>query len=321
MLAEEHVWWKPAPTRIAMARRGTVRLRPTGPDLGLRDGAPLAAARRLWVMDDAERPRVVMDDRDVRLLLYVDRDDARPVVLRAAPLRPTPTTVLGDPPRRGHVILQPGAWVDVTGREGALAKVVYRGSDSKPTFAGWIDAEVLGTTFTVVAAATKTTAERDAEAPRWYTVKRATTLLTRPGGKRLTKVDVDENVLALTDRAANGHRLVQHRPVCNTDLVYVGFVRASDLYQPNYGSVRGCGWGAGKPEKHFGEAKSAPRVTVGAGRFLLDPDEPTVVGCVLQPTEVADLGEGRYAVPTSWGPVPVRLAPEGFEGRCGPSGP
>ena len=38
----------------------------------------------------------------------------------------------------------------------------------------------------------------------------------------------------------------------------------------------------------------------------------------LSPAEVAELGDGRYAVATIWGPIPVRLAPEGFEGRCGP---
>ena len=50
--------------------------------------APLRAIRNFTqiVIEDSERPRIVTDDRDVRLLLYVDRQDARPVVLRPAPL-------------------------------------------------------------------------------------------------------------------------------------------------------------------------------------------------------------------------------------------
>jgi hypothetical protein len=265
---------------------------------------------RLRVLDDAEYPRVVTDDRDIRLLLHVDRQDAQPVLVRAVPLLPTPETSFGDPPRRGYVILQPGAWVDVTAREGAMAHIAY-GDEPERTMSGWIDAEALGTTMTITMVE-----DADDERPE-YVTKRATKLLSRPGGKLLIELDADESVVAITPRAVNGYRLVEHQPPCEDDLVYVGFVRDRDLLQPTYGMGHLCGSGAIGSAKLFGEAESAPRITLDAGWFLLDADTPRVVGCVLAPTEVADLGDGRYAVATIWGPIPVRLAPAGFDVGCG----
>jgi hypothetical protein len=314
-LAARDAWWRRSDTSIAIARRGAVRLQPAGVELGLRDHAPLAGGKRLAVIEDAERPRVVTDDPDVRLVLYVDRQDARPVLLRAAPLRPTPATVFGDPPRRGHVVLQPGAWVDVMTREDSMVEVTYVAPEH--TFSGWIDADVLGTTFTTPQTKLQSDAEREAEAPRWYRAERATRLLSRPGGKVIAALAPDDEVVALTPRGANGHRLVERRPPCDPDLSFVGFVRERDVYQPNFGTGHGCGSSNASFERSFGEAAGAPRVALDAGRFLLDADSPTVIGCVLAPAEVADLGDGRYAVPTIWGPVPVRLAPPDLEGRCG----
>jgi hypothetical protein len=300
-------WWGSGSTRIAVARRGAVRLRPDGPDLGLRDQASFPAARRMKVVEDGERPRVVTADRDVRLLLHVERQDARPVLVRAEPLRPTPGTVFGDPPRRGHVVLQPGAWVDVEAREGAMVRVVY--GEDKVRLSGWIEAEALGTTMTP--------GKYPADERPGYQARRATKLLARPGGKSMVALDIHDAVVAITSRATGGYRLVEYAPPCGGDLVYIGYVAANDLHQPNYGTLRGCGHGAPRIDRVLGEFEAAPRVTVAAGRFLLDPDAPRVVGCVLAPTEVAALGDGRYAVATIWGPVPVRLAPEEFAGKCG----
>jgi hypothetical protein len=280
VLAESHVVWRGGRTRIALSRRGAVRLRPDGPDLGLRDGASFPAPKRLQVLEDAERPRVVTDERDIRLLLHVDREDARPILVRAVPLRPTPGTTLGDPPHRGHVILKSRAWVDVTAHDGTMVRVTH--GDSNRVRSGWIEADALGTTATVVARTDDWTA---------YMTKRNTKLLARPGGKLLTKLDVDVTVLAISSKAVDGHRLVEYHPPCEDDLAYVGFVRERDLHQPNYGVGHGCGFGSPGIPRLFGDADPAPRVVLDAGRFLLDADQPLVVGCVLAPTEVAELGE------------------------------
>lgn len=308
VLAEPHIGWRTGNMRIALVRRGPVRLRPDGPDLGVRDLAPLPGPKRLRVVEEAERPRVVTDDGHVRLLVYVDRNDARPVLLRTAALRPTPSTRFGDPPRRGHVILKPGAWVDVGAREGTAARVTYQAFDS--TMSGWIDADALGTSVTLV------DPPPDERLGALLT-RRSTKLLSRPGGKAIATLDVDLSVVPLSARADHGYRLVEHQPACEDDFVYVGFVRDRDLHSPNYGIGHGCGAGEMAIPTLFGEAEGAPRITLPAGRFLLDPDAPSVVGCVLEPAEVADLGDGLHAIATAFGPVPVRLAPASFEGRCG----
>lgn len=301
-------WWRGGGTRIAVARRGAVRLRADGPDLGLRDQAPLAKGARFKVVEDAERPRVVATERSLRLLLYVERQDARPVIVRAAPLRPQPGATFADPPQRGHAVLRPGAWVDVVARDGAMVQVVY--DEPKARLSGWVDAEALGTTATIVRGV--------ADERPVYAVRRATRLLVRPGGEALTELRAGEMVTARTERAKGRARLVEYEPPCQDDFFYVGFVPAGDLQEPEHGIGYGCGFGSGSPgERSFGEFDLMPRVTIAAGRFLLDPDRPQVVGCALAPTEAVALDDGRHVVATSWGPVPVRLAPEGFAGKCG----
>lgn len=312
VLAEVHFGWIPTSTTMAVTRRGAVRLLPNGPDLGLRDQAPFPAPKRLPVLEDAERPRVVIDDGQIRLMLHVDRQDARPVLLREAPLRPTPQATFGDPPTRGHAILQPGAWVDVIATDGAMVQVAY--GEPTPELLGWIEAEALGTSFTPPP---RPKGARRGDASETLRARRVTKLRVRPGGKVLTAVEADEPVVPITRRVEKGYRLVRHQPMCVRDLVYVGFVRARDLYVPSWGLISGCGRGSAAIPRVFGEAERAPRATLPPGRFLLDVDSPTIVGCVLDEAEVAELGDGRYAVATIWGPVPVRLAPADMRGRCG----
>lgn len=308
-LAKEHVAWA-TDTWLAVTRRGAVRLVPHGPDLGLRDQAPFPGSKRLPVLEDGERPRVIVDDGAIRLLLYVDRQDLRPVLLREAPLRPDPTTALGDSPRRGHAILLPGAWVDVIATEGAMARVSY--GEPEPKLRGWIEADALGTTFTKPP---PVRGGHDEEGQR--RARRAAKLRERPGGKALTTIDEDDSVRILAPAAQQGHQWVEYQPMCERGVRYVGFVQRRDLYTPELGLVTGCGRGGVDIPVGFGEAEGAPRVTLEPGRILLDADSPTVVGCVHAQAEVAELGEGRYAVATIWGPVPVRLALADVRGDCG----
>lgn len=90
----------------------------------------------------------------------------------------------------------------------------------------------------------------------------------------------------------------------------VGFVSSGDVRHP----VRDVDFGGDKGrllhKTTRGDAESLPQVEVEAGTFLLDVEKPVVVGFVVKPAELAELGEG-----TLWGPIPVRLAP--VPGRCG----
>lgn len=304
--------WGLGSTRTAMVRRGAVRLRSDGPALGLRDQAPFPEPQRLQVVEDGDRPRVAVVSysghlsHSVHLLLYVERQDARPVIVAEAPLRAGPTASTEG---RGHVVLRPGAWVDVTAREGEAARVVFDGV--KPARKGWIDAAALGTTATV--------SPSDRGAQDMYETRRATPLLVRPGGAALTRIAAEEIVGALAPAKA-GHRLVEFWPSCSYELYYVGYVQTGDLGPRSHLKLIGCGRGGVASPLSFGEYEATPRIDVAAGRFLLDPERPQIVGCVSAPSRLADLGDGRLAVATIWGPVPVRLAPEDFTGVCGAHG-
>lgn len=314
LLAARFVDWHTGPTRLALRRRGHVRLAPEGPALGLGDLAPFDPAPRFRVVRDEERPLVVTDG-DVRLLVHVQRADAAPVIARRAPLRPSPTTVLGDPPRRGHVVLLPGAWVDVVERRDGAVKVAYAYEDPMGTddlhASGWVDADAIGSTGTILR-------PEDRPTDTVLIARRPTPLLRTPGGKRLARVDADEAVFVLRPRKADGMHLVEHEPPCVDVHAFVGFVAARNLWHPYTNNVHGCGRvGDEPPPPLWGEAEAAPRVHVAAGRFLIDTASPTVVGCVVRATELADLGDERVAVPTMWGPLAVALAPEDFGGECG----
>jgi hypothetical protein len=291
-----------------MARRGAVRLHADGRQQGLVDHAPFVAAKRLAVVEDQERPRVVTDDHDVRLLLYVERADAQPVVVSRAPLQRHPTVSYGTPPRRGHVVLRPGAWVEVGRPHESMVWVTYRGSDV--TLRGWIPEAALGTTAT-------RESHETVDPQLAYVTRRKTQLVASPGGSVLTRIEAERSVLALTRRAEQGLRLVELEPQCVDDLAYVGFVPAHDLFQPNTSSTYGCGYAASDLPKTWGDAESAPREQIAAGRFLLAPERSIVVGCVIEPTQLAIVGDGLHAVPTIWGPIEVRLAPESFTAPCG----
>ncbi|MCH9684063.1 MAG: hypothetical protein K0V04_21700 [Deltaproteobacteria bacterium] len=299
-----------ADVRVEIARRGPVRLRADGATLGLADGAAFGSSKRLRVVADRDHLRVVTEEAGVRLLLYVDRADARPVLQARAPLRPKPDFQFRDPPRLGHIVLMPGTWVEALEQTEQGVKVKFVGSDG--AFSGWVDPTALGTTFSPGSAPAEVNSEFAA-----LVTRRETKLLSKPGGRAITTLDNEDSVVPLTPKASNGYRLVEfHRP-CRNEITYVGFVAAKHLRQPTAVHGYGCGSGSAGLKRPWGDAKSAPRASIEAGRVLLDLDGPAVVGCVERPTELADLGDGTYAVRTHWGPIPVRLAPESFTSRCG----
>lgn len=314
ILARNSIHWGAQDTRMAIARRGAVRLRVDGPDHGLADGAPLATHTQFAVIDNAERPRVVIDQGDIRLLLFVDRADAHPVILSRSRLAPSAGFEFRDPPQRGHGVLLPGTWVRELERKDRA--VLVRLERDRPR-EGWIDAAALGTSF--VGATVPASPDKDELS--WMQARRRTKLAARPGGRALVTIQAEHTVRLLTERgnerAAGRYRLVEYSDPFDDEIAYVGFVSSRDLRHPvrEVSSSGDSGWLLHKT--HWGEAKSAPRVEVEAGKFLLDVEHSVVVGCVVKPAELADLGGGRYAVATLWGPIPVRLAPDSVDQRCG----
>ncbi|MEM7156111.1 MAG: hypothetical protein AAF799_24875 [Myxococcota bacterium] len=316
VLGAKWISWMGASTRMAMARRGGVRLRADGPEYGLADGKAFPTAHPMMVVDDGERPRVVVNQGGVRLLVHVDRADAQPLLSTRARLRPDPAFRFADPPKRGHVIVERGTWVDVIGADGEASEVRWTGPEQ--SWSGWIDTSALGTTIgpaTPEPSATTAPPATDPLPP--YRTKKATALRVRPGGKVLIELGEDDEVQLLTDKPNRGYHLVEFQPGCDIEVSYVGYVRARDVFQPEYGIGYGCGRGWPRMRLSWGDVGRAPRVKIAAGTFLLAPDQPTVVGCVMKETTMAAIGGEALALPTVWGPVHVRLAPGGFEGPCG----
>ena len=316
VLAKKYVGWTKTPGRIAMQRRGPVRLAPEGPDLGLADEGPFPGLQRYGVLVDGERPLLLTDTDGVRLLLYVRAEDAQPVVVADTPLRRRPTERIADPPRRGHIVLHPGAWVAVEETTDTAVRIRYHDGDVARR--GWVEPDRLGKVAMIIEPPFDQE-KADREAASWWTAKRRTTLQATPDGKVLERLEADDVVRALGP-VRGGQRLVEHTPSCNRDLSFVGFVPSRDFHQPNYGTGYGCGYGSTAAPRQWGDTRDLPRVELSAGTFLTDATSTRLVGCVAKPSKVADLGDGTYAVATIWGPLTVRPAPADFAGACATEG-
>ncbi len=317
-LAKSYIGWTSTPGRIAVRRRGPVRLVPEGPDLGLADEHAFPSSQRLGVLVDGPRPLVMTEHDGIRLLLFVRHDDATPVVVADAPLRRRPTDAIPDPPRRGRVVLHPGAWVKVEASTPTAVRVAYH--DGNVTRRGWVEPDRLGTVVmfdrpSPDQAKAKAKAKADDDDDTWWTSKRATTLRVTADGNVLERLDAEEVVRALAP-ARGGRRLVQYTPRCNRDLSVIGFVTTRDFHQPNYGHAYGCGYGTSSPAREWGDALDLPRVELAAGTFLTDAASTRLVGCVAKASKVADRGDGTYVVATIWGPLTVRPAPTELVGAC-----
>lgn len=290
--------------RMGIARLGPVRLRPDGPPQGWANGMTLAPFVRAGVVEDGTRPRVLVDQAGVRLLLYVERDDAMPVVQADTLLRPRPGMQVGPLPDEGMAVLRKGAWVRLEQRRGEELQVRHREVGS-----GYVDAAALGVTV-----------EFDGEPSRLERGQprkagRATELRVSPDGRALKSIADQRELRVFPEHTRDGHTLVYEEATCDR-YGFVGFVATQDIGGPWQAYLLGCPYYREKLSPHWGDAWSEPRTTIEAGRFLLDPQEPTIVGCAAEEVPAADLGDGRVALPTVWGPITVRLAPAEFEGRC-----
>jgi len=309
VLGRDELRWDTAAIRLGVGTRGAVRLQPEGADLGLADDKSVGL-KKLVAIDDGPRPRVVTDEGGVRLMLYVDRDDAVPVALRRARLRPGPEFEFESPPQRGHVIVEPGTWVRALKRTGDSVRVRYSGLAA--SHSGWVDDAALGTTYV-------REPDRTRRSPQWprRSVKRAATLRVKPGGASLRKLR-HRDFIEVRPPADTGRPVfVEYTDRCEREITVAGFLGARDVMPRRKAPAPRCDPATTSLAPSWGDAKSKPRVEIEAGRFLLDADASVVVGCVLRTTPLADLGDGKYAVGTTWGPIPVRLAPEGLAGKCG----
>lgn len=297
---------------FAVKHRRSVRFTADGPERI--DGAlePLDHPLPYEVVESGERPRVAAFGGHLRLLVYLDRGDAQPVMVARAPLRAEPDLSAADQ-ALGFVTLRPGAWVDVEERrpEAVLVRSVER------PFAGWVAPDRVSAIGPL-----RDDEWKEPGKPMWSSTRRVAISKT-PGGERLGDVEEGELVIETPTLSRRGHRWVTYRPPCQMDHLLSGFVPEQALESFSDGPDAGGGGcasgsliGHGMP----GLPKGGEHVTLAAGRFLVDPDGPTVVGCVANDVDAIDLGQGRYAVPSLWGPLVVRLAPADVDATCGPPG-
>ncbi|MEM7158133.1 MAG: hypothetical protein AAF799_35150 [Myxococcota bacterium] len=191
-----------------------------------------------------------------------------------------------------------------------------RFTDRDRTWTGWIDGSAIDTT--IDRSDRPLRPPPDWDQPRPFRIVRATSLRERPDGKLLIELSEGDEVDVIIDEPEEGYRLVKHWTVCDPDIAYVGYVRARDTRPPGVVSGQSCSSSSGGGEMTaWSTYAKPPRTEIEAGRFLLAPRRPTVVGCVRRKVSLSSLGDGVYAVPTMWGPVHVRLAPESLDGPCG----
>lgn len=247
------------------------------PDAMTTEGLAAEGWLRSWVVVEEREAevRLLVDEDDARLLLWVERGD-----LALTPRAPLALRTLGD----AGVWLLPGApltFAETTRR----GPVRYDGPDFDLT--GEVNAGDLTQTF--------------APAPtppigRWLT----RSILIAPDGEALVTV-TDPIAVALRGSSRAGWVLVEH---ATAHVRVVGWARRTDLIADEFGRLMGTGSGMG-----FGMGHTA-RIMVPRGACLFD-DAGAVVGVQTKTSEryARDQDDGTWEVyvGTSWGLRPARV--------------
>jgi hypothetical protein len=294
---------------IALKHRGHVRYFPDGADLGSGDYGTLKDPLRFYVIDDGDWPRIVTNDPNVRMLVYVDVEDAVYQLVSRTALRPTPDPI-PDPPPHGLVVLHPGARVEVLEDRDDVLQVEYR-RGKKEAHRGWVTIDRLSKTAVGY--------EQDAVEPRYIVTKRVD--ISRPGSRKpMVRIPKNAFVNLLDTKGTSPSALIDYRQQCDLDVSYVGYVPRKNVVEADFGRGFSCGAAGSRYVRTWGKNKNAPKTKVAAGQFLLDPERGKVVGCVVQETELADLGDGLLGVASPWGALPVKLSPPRSD-KCGAGEP
>lgn len=288
-----------------VARRGAIRLTPESPVVGIADGLAWPGMDRHVVVDDGTPLRVVLSEY-VRLLGYIERGDVATVVSHRARLYGSAQAPDEDSKGAGYVELRPGARVEILEESAARARVRLVSVD--PPRSGWVDVSAIGVTFG------RDVGPQDGQR---RAVQSGLDIVDAPGGRRLTTIPHDAPIDILDREAPRGHQWVHYVDDC-TRLAFTGLVRTREIRYPSepLGLAGGCA-GTPSPGYEWGETRRRPMKTVIAGRFFLALDEDVVVGCAPRDVELPDIGDGRVAIPTVWGPIAVRLAPQSYREPCG----
>lgn len=292
-----------ATTQVVPARWGQARWSPDGPVVLDGHGAP-ADPYPLAVLEstgDADRVRVYTDH--VVFLVWIARDDLRPVV--AQPVHVTKSARAPDRAieRRSGFTIGPGTVPDVLERRDGWARIDVRDG---VRVRGWIAEAALADRYVPGAIPIG-----EDEAPHtWWQVRRATQLRAKPDGQVLARVEPEAMVLEIA-KPDDAHRLVAYRVRCQEDRIVRGVIpRAHLRVAPISGPMYGCGH-PGWTIAPAPDAETAPRRPIAGNRWLTTPDGRPVA-MLLHDADMIDEGQDRIRVATPWGPLVLQLAPDGW---------
>ena len=270
----------------------------------LPDAPPLTGSRSVMralpVVDPGERPRVSIELSDVRVLLYLDREDLQPrIVSRANGSGPS---------GHGRAVLPVGAEVEVLERDGDRALVAFERFLLRVE--AWLPRTAVDEVWRIDDAALDD-GEPRAEGPS-MSVLGGSELLEAPGGDPIAWIGGDEGEPS-TMVTLLGEELRGYIPVRldHAGALIEGFVHADDLSEDIAGW--GCGCGGSFSSYSMGWGWANARATVPAGTLLRAGPGGPVVALVLEDIrvleEAASVG-AEIARGTPFGDVSLWAAPE-----------
>ena len=293
----------PGPEReVVPAVWGAMRATADGLPLvhGGGDTAPPVTLRVVDALDTAVR--VVAPASDCDVLVWIDRTDLRLVVRREVHVTRRPQAAPANADKRVGYTLGLGAVPEIVQRKEGFAKIELPGTIP---VRGWIAEDALGDIYDVGRISAS-----DDDANHWLETKRRVSLRAGKSGKTMATIPREESVL-LVARLGAAHRIVAYQAICEWDRVARGVVPTGALREPTMGGLVGCGVPGGQV-KLGPDADTAPRRTVGKGRWLLEPVSGRPLGRTNGQAEQIDEGDGLIRVGTFWGPLVLALAPEGW---------
>jgi hypothetical protein len=256
------------------------------------------------VVEASPWPRVVIQQNDVRLLVYVSPSDVKALPIHDVRLAPTPGAA---PDAGAGVTLGTGCWIDVVATQGEWLKI--RHADHFFEFGGWIRSADVGPTFVPAAESSPT--------PTSKVVRAGASLAATPGGESIGRFVAPAGVSVVSSESAPAGFAKVHFERSETDKLYeeqvgqrdsyraTGYVRVTDIDdgdRPGGASMGGCASGA------------SDRTEFKAGSRFYDRVGGTQVGAVVHDVYLGATASDHppwlvVYVDTFWGSVPVFYNP------------
>lgn len=279
--------------RATLVHVGELRIASDGPVVAVGRG-PLLNTLDLIVVEEGERPGVVLLDAGLRMFAVINPADLAEVVTRRVRVTDVPT---GAPSADDTgVFLEIGAWPEITDRIDGWLRI--SGGCDPILHEGWIPADALGRIFDH---------QPEAEALIDATVAAGSRVFVGPGGRPLASFPGSESLVSsypveLVGAVKRGFRKIKFTTQTCTVRGWV-----PTRHVDRFGAIEEI-WGGGVVSTRLcGE--SSDTQTLAAGTLLAH----TVGGVVfarmdkpLRLSRVRGTNDDRLCISTLWGPLEVR---------------